>query len=229
MKQVWVERNRRRWPISLAREVLGVSPSEHHERNTREIDPAGPPRGNISNDALLQHIGAVRAETNGEYGWPRARTELRARGIRVGKRRVQKLTQLPGIEARAKRKYKATTDSNCSLPIAQIQLQRDFSRRVVSWSMKPYMATGRVGDALRMAWFRRYPTAGLTVHSNRGSQRGSHEFQKAIEDYGMRSSVGRKRDHWDNAVTESLWWGVQGRSIAWTPLRAAARRYGRGH
>jgi putative transposase len=34
------------------------------------------------------------------------------------------------------------------------------------------MRTELVSDALRMAWFRRRPEAGLIVHSDRGSQGG---------------------------------------------------------
>ncbi|CAB3786009.1 IS3 family transposase ISBxe1 [Paraburkholderia caffeinitolerans] len=45
-----------------------------------------------------------------------------------------------------------------------------FSRQVVSGSMQQHMRTELVSDALRMAWFRRRPEAGLTVHSDRGSQ-----------------------------------------------------------
>ena len=127
MKYAWIERNRRHWPISLACEVLGVSPSGYHERKAREIGDTSRPRRNISNDALLVHIRAVHAETKGEYGWPRVWKELLARGIRVGKERVQKLMKLHGIKARAKRKYKATTDSNHNLPVAENLLQRDFS------------------------------------------------------------------------------------------------------
>ena len=37
MKYAWIERNRDHWPISLACEVLGVSPSGYHERKAREI------------------------------------------------------------------------------------------------------------------------------------------------------------------------------------------------
>jgi putative transposase len=163
--------------------------------------------------------------------------ELLARGIRVGKERVQRLMQLHGIKARSKRKYKATTDSNHSLPVAENLLQRDFSptapdrvwssdityiatdegwlylavvidlfsRQVVGWSMKPHMRTELVSDALRMAWFRRQPAAGLIFHSDRGSQYCSHEFQNALTGYDMRSSMSRKGDCWDNAVTERLW------------------------
>lgn len=79
------------------------------------------------------------------------------------------------------------------------------SRQVVGWSMQPHMQTSLVTDALRMAWFRRKPAAGLIVHTDRGSQYCSREFQAALSGYGMRSSMSRKGDCWDNAPTESLW------------------------
>ena len=42
-----------------------------------------------------------------------------------------------------------------------------FSRQVVGWSIGPRMSKKLVTDALRMAWFRRRPPAGLIVHSDR--------------------------------------------------------------
>ena len=233
MKYAWIERNRKVWPVSLTCEVLGVSPSGYHEHRVRQARP----RRNHSNDALLVHIRAVHGESRGEYGWPRVWKELQARGIRVGKERVRKLMQLSGIRARSKRKFKATTDSNHSLPVAPNLLNRDFSpalpnavytsdityvatdegwlylavvldlfsRRVVGWSMKPHMRRDLVIDALRMAWFRRQPPSGLIFHSDRGSQYCSHDFQDALKAYGMRSSMSRKGDCWDNSPTESLW------------------------
>lgn len=80
-----------------------------------------------------------------------------------------------------------------------------FSRQVVGWSMASHMQTSAVTDALRMAWFRRRPAPGLIFHSDRGSQYCSHEFQNALKDYKMQSSMSRKGNCWDNAPTESLW------------------------
>lgn len=80
-----------------------------------------------------------------------------------------------------------------------------FSRQVVGWSIGPRMTKKLVTDALRMAWFRRRPAAGLIVHSDRGSQYCSKDFQDALRAYGMRSSMSRKADCWDNSPTESLW------------------------
>lgn len=80
-----------------------------------------------------------------------------------------------------------------------------FSRQVVGWSMQPHMQASLVTDALRMAWFRRHPKPGLIFHSDRGSQYCGNLFQDALKSYGMRSSMSRKGDCWDNAPTESLW------------------------
>ena len=80
-----------------------------------------------------------------------------------------------------------------------------FSRQVVGWSMQPHMQASLVVDALRMAWFRRQPQPGLIFHSDRGSQYCGNDFQDALKGYGMKSSMSRKGNCWDNAPTESLW------------------------
>jgi putative transposase len=80
-----------------------------------------------------------------------------------------------------------------------------FNRQVVGWSMKAHMHTSLVKDALSMAWYRRRPAAGLIFHTDRGSQYCSHEFQDALRHWGMRSSMGRTGNCWDNAPTESFW------------------------
>ena len=72
-----------------------------------------------------------------------------------------------------------------------------FSRQVVGWSMQPHMKAELVTDALRMAWFRRRPEAGVIVHSDRGSQYCGGLFQDTLKAYGMRSSMSRRGDCWD--------------------------------
>jgi transposase InsO family protein len=178
MKYAWIERNRRDRPVSFSCEVLGVSPSEYHERKARGVGNTSRPRGNIDNDALLLHIRAVHAQTKGEYGWPH----------RIA-------------SGAATSPYIATDEGWLYLAVA-IDL---FSRQVVGWSMKPHMRTDLVSDALRMAWFRRHLAPGLILHSDRGSRYCSHEFWNALKGCGMRSSMSRKGDCWGNAATESLW------------------------
>ena len=123
MKYAWIQRHRREYAVSMMCEVLEVSASGYHERMKRQ--PSAHP-SRISNDALLTMIKAIHAQFRQEYGWPRMWRELINRGIRVGKQRVQRLMQLHGIKARTKRKFKVTTDSKHSLPIAENLLKRDF-------------------------------------------------------------------------------------------------------
>jgi putative transposase len=80
-----------------------------------------------------------------------------------------------------------------------------FSRKVVGWSMRPDMHRGLVIDALEMGVYRRRPQAGeLIFHSDRGSQYASEDFRAVIEKHGVRASMSRKGNCWDNAVTETL-------------------------
>uniref|UniRef100_D5WZR3 Integrase catalytic region n=1 Tax=Thiomonas intermedia (strain K12) TaxID=75379 RepID=D5WZR3_THIK1 len=125
MKYAFIQRHRRVWPISVQCRALEVSVAGYHEHFLRRA--SGAQRRHLSDDALLVHIKAIHAETRGGYGWPRTWKELLARGIRVGKERVQKLMQRHGIRARGKRRFKLTTDSNHDLPIAPNLLNREFN------------------------------------------------------------------------------------------------------
>ena len=78
-----------------------------------------------------------------------------------------------------------------------------FNREVVGWSLQPRMTADIVIDALTMAWFRRKPAVGLMHHSDRGSQYASQPFQSKLKVYGMKGSMSRKGNCWDNAPTES--------------------------
>lgn len=125
MKYAFIQRHRNVWPVSVQCRVLGVSMAGFHKHRLRQISDA--PRRHLSNDALLVHIKALHAETRGGYGWPRIWRELRARRVRVGKERVQKLMQLHGIRAKGKRRFKVTTNSDHDLPISPNLLNRQFS------------------------------------------------------------------------------------------------------
>jgi putative transposase len=79
------------------------------------------------------------------------------------------------------------------------------SRRVVGWAMADHMRAELVCAALEMAVGRRRPGPGLIFHSDRGSQYTSRQFRELLERHGMRQSVARPRQCWDNAVVEAFW------------------------
>jgi transposase InsO family protein len=79
-----------------------------------------------------------------------------------------------------------------------------FSRAVVGWSMDARMKAGLVNDAMLMAIWKRKPAKGLIFHSDRGSQYASDSYRKILEIHGVKASMSRKGDCWDNAVAESF-------------------------
>jgi transposase InsO family protein len=79
-----------------------------------------------------------------------------------------------------------------------------FSRRVVGWAMGQTLERSLVLSALSMARTARQPAAGLVVHSDRGSQYASLDYQQALVEAGMVCSMSRKGNCWDNAVAESF-------------------------
>jgi putative transposase len=123
VKYAFIRGHRHLWPIRVQCRVLGVSVAGYHEHRRRSQTP----RRHLSDEALLVHIRAVYAETRGAYGWPRIWRELKRRGVRVGKQRVQQLMQQHGIRARGKRRFRVTTQSRPGLAVAENLLDRQFA------------------------------------------------------------------------------------------------------
>ncbi len=78
-----------------------------------------------------------------------------------------------------------------------------YSRLVVGWSMSERMTTSLVSDALTMALWRRQLPKGVVVHSDRGSQYCSHDYQKLLAEHHLICSMSKKGDCYDNAAMES--------------------------
>ena len=81
----------------------------------------------LSDIASLKLIQEIHAETKAAYGSPRIFQEIKARGHPVSEGRVERLMREDGIRARHKRRFKATTDSNHSLPVAPNRLEQNFT------------------------------------------------------------------------------------------------------
>jgi transposase InsO family protein len=82
-----------------------------------------------------------------------------------------------------------------------------YSRRVVGWALSPLNDRWLVLRALEAAVRRRRPAAGLVHHTDQGSPYGSRDYQMALEQHGLRPSMSRKGNCYDNAVVES-WFGM---------------------
>ena len=79
-----------------------------------------------------------------------------------------------------------------------------YSRYVVGWATSAVNDTQLVRRALDMAVQHRKPYAGLLFHSDRGSTYASSGYQATLKSYGMRCSMSRRGNCYDNAVVESF-------------------------
>ena len=100
-----------------------------------------------------------------------------------------------------------------------------FSRRVVGWAMADHLRTELPLRALHMALARRNPTGTLINHTDRGCQYTSEAYTNVLRSHGIRSSLSRPANCWDNAVAESFFSTLKLDLLyrhSW-PTRAAAR------
>lgn len=79
-----------------------------------------------------------------------------------------------------------------------------YSRQVIGWAMDRRMKARLVCDALKMALWRRAMPSGVIVHSDRGSQYCSQAFQALLKRHGLRCSMSKRVDCYDNACAESF-------------------------
>lgn len=122
MKFQFVDRHQGVFPIRRMCGVLGVSPSGYYAwRNRPEC------RRKREDRRLGLEIKAIHRENRGVYGSPRIHAELKDRQMHHGKKRVARLMRENGIRAKQKKKFKMTTDSKHSYPLAPNLLGRDFS------------------------------------------------------------------------------------------------------
>ena len=79
-----------------------------------------------------------------------------------------------------------------------------YSRRIVGWAMGDRINKELVLQALKMALRHRQPPVGLIHHTDRGAIYAADEYRTLLTCHGIKASMGRKGDCYDNAVAESF-------------------------
>jgi putative transposase len=121
MRYGFVERHRGRWPVRLMCRVLAVSPGGYYDWRGRPASSRTRRR-----EALVVSIKAIHAEVKARYGSPRIHAELVARGQPCCVNTVARLMRREGVAAKARRRFRITTDSNHGRPVAENVLDRRF-------------------------------------------------------------------------------------------------------
>jgi transposase InsO family protein len=78
------------------------------------------------------------------------------------------------------------------------------TRKIVGWAMRDHLRTELAAAAFLMATQRQRRTTGLIHHSDRGSQYAAGEYQQLLAKAGLRASMSRKGNCYDNALMESF-------------------------
>jgi putative transposase len=79
-----------------------------------------------------------------------------------------------------------------------------YSRRVIGWALDRHLEDDLAIAALEMAFRRRKPGAGLTHHSDQGVQYASSDYTGLLKQHGVRISMSRRGNPYDNATCESF-------------------------
>jgi transposase InsO family protein len=231
VKYAWIERHRDRYRVALMCRQLDVSRSGYLQWRKRR--PSARATANAALDARVAAIHAQARQSYGRprivralqtqgvaVGHERVRQSLLRQSLRPLYRKPYRVTTdsahakpvAANVLARrfdgwainrawlADLTYIATDEGwlylACVLDLG--------SRRIVGWAMSERMKAQLVCDALRMAYWRRKPAAGLLMHSDRGVQYASDEHRKLLDQYRMVQSMSGKADCWDNSPMESF-------------------------
>jgi len=250
VKYQFIEAQRLHYPVRRLCRVLGVAVSGYYAACARQ--PSACARRQAQ---LGAQIRAIHAQSRATYGSPRVHAELIAQGERCCRNTVAKLMRRAGIVPKTVRRFRVTTDSRHTLAapnllgrvFAAAQPNRCwltdvtfvatrqgwlylavildlYSRSVVGWSMGQRLDRALAIDALTMALDRR-ATAPVILHSDRGSIYGVADYRALLTRHGIRQSMSRKADCWDNAPMESFFHTLKTELVVHCdyPTREAAR------
>lgn len=89
-----------------------------------------------------------------------------------------------------------------------------FARRIVGWSFSMTPDASLTCEALRMAVELRGHPKDVMFHSDQGCQYTSHKFRNELVTHGLRQSMSRKGECWDNAPMERFFGSLKSE---WVP------------
>ena len=219
------------YTVAFMCRVLGVAPSGYYAWLRAPTSKRA-----LRDEALVPYVRAAFVASRRRYGSPRVHAELRARGHRIGRKRVARLMRATEMRARPRRRFRHTTLSKHREPVAPNVVARKFevtapnqvwvsdltylptqngfaylavildlyARRVVGWAVSDNLDATVAVTALQRALALRPAPAGLVHHSDRGVHYACSDYRAVLAEHGVRRSMSRKGNCWDNAVAESF-------------------------
>lgn len=122
MRFAFIEQYRRVHPVTMMCRLLRVSRSGFYIWRRRPESPR-----TRENRKLLVYIRAIHRLRRQVYGSPRVHFELQKMGWKCGRHRVARLMRHNDVRVRMKRRFRVTTQSRHSHPVAANLLERNFT------------------------------------------------------------------------------------------------------
>lgn len=229
MKHQFIDANRADYPVRRLCRALRVSVSGYYAACTRL-----PSARTQRQQSLTECIRAIHVASRSTYGAPRVHAQLNSQGENCSKNTVARLMREARIVPKTVRRFRRTTDSRntkaspnllgrvftasspneCWLTDMTFILTREgwlylavildlHSRAVVGWAMRERLDRKLAMDALGMALERR-GAAPAILHSDQGTLYATATYRELLQERGIRQSMSRKADCWDNAPMESF-------------------------
>jgi len=121
LRYQFIDTVKKAYPLTLLCQVMRVSRSGFYSWKNR-----GKSLRQREQERLIPKVKAIHRQTRQSYGARRISEELEAQGESCGRTKAGTLMKLAGVEAKQKKKFKATTDSKHNLPVAPNLLDRNF-------------------------------------------------------------------------------------------------------
>ena len=122
MKFAFISAEKVAFSVAAICRLLAVSPSGYFAAQKRPRSSHARRDEELSEQVSAAHLGSKR-----RYGSPRVHAELQAAGEHVGRKRVARLMRERKFVGRMRRRFRTTTDSKHSYPIAPNLLARNFT------------------------------------------------------------------------------------------------------
>jgi putative transposase len=117
-----IKTNETQFPVGMMCRMVSVSRSGYYNWRHRPLSDR-----NQANQSLANEIKRVFDDEKGRPGSPRITQRLQEEGKSASRHRVARIMRDNGWRAKAAKKFKATTNSNHSLPVAPNLLEQNFT------------------------------------------------------------------------------------------------------
>jgi transposase InsO family protein len=140
VKYAFIREREQEFRVVAMCRVLGVSKSGYYGWRKRAPSEQAQRRA-VLDDLIRDAFFLEKCRA----GSPRVYRRMKAAGIRVSEDFVAKRMKIMGLRAKAKRKFKATTNSNHPLPVAPNLLNRNFTARAEPEMGRRHHLSGNAG------------------------------------------------------------------------------------